>query len=248
MSLYIAQIRQLVSLQAVDDDIFLVDQELQQAPKHIAELEASFLVIEQQRTRGEDKMSHLLEQQKRITNEIEEDAARLKKSKNKMTQVSTSREYQAIGREMDTMERLSQIREQDKTALEEELTNHTVYMDEVMSKWEVVNSELEIARTSLDERLVQSQKRRAELEERRRQAGAEVPRPVLERYEFIRHRLAHPVIVPVKNGVCDGCHISIPPQIFIELQGGDKILNCPNCQRLIYWCEHFAPKEEVVAE
>ena len=31
----------------------------------------------------------------------------------------------------------------------------------------------------------------------------------------------------------------IPPQTFIELQGGHKIINCPNCQRLIYWVEHF---------
>ena len=38
--------------------------------------------------------------------------------------------------------------------------------------------------------------------------------------------------------------IAIPPQSFIELQSGQKILNCPNCQRLIYWCEHFEDKTE----
>lgn len=59
------------------------------------------------------------------------------------------------------------------------------------------------------------------------------------RYEFIRERLEHPVIVGVRDGICTGCNIAIPPQSFIELQGGKQILSCPNCQRLIFWEEHF---------
>ena len=59
------------------------------------------------------------------------------------------------------------------------------------------------------------------------------------RYEFIRKRLEHPVIVAVKEGICTGCHIAVPPQSYIELQRGQQILSCPNCQRLIFWNEHF---------
>jgi predicted nucleic acid-binding Zn-ribbon protein len=82
------------------------------------------------------------------------------------------------------------------------------------------------------------------LQKDRSTTGSEIPSPVFSRYEFIRNRLAHPVIVPVNQGVCSGCHIAIPPQIFIELQRGQQILSCPNCQRLIYWDEHFSVPEE----
>lgn len=57
-----------------------------------------------------------------------------------------------------------------------------------------------------------------------------------------------PVIVPVTAGVCSGCRIMIPPQTFIELQGGHKIINCPNCQRLIYWVEHFNEETNQTAD
>ena len=67
--------------------------------------------------------------------------------------------------------------------------------------------------------------------------------PILKRYEFIRSRIKNPVIVPVDAGICSGCHISIPPQSFIELQKGIQILSCPNCQRLIYWSDHVRPEE-----
>ena len=66
-----------------------------------------------------------------------------------------------------------------------------------------------------------------------------LPPPILSRYEFIRSRLANPVIVPVDNGICSGCNIAIPPQAYIELQKGQQILSCPNCQRLIYWTQHI---------
>ena len=62
---------------------------------------------------------------------------------------------------------------------------------------------------------------------------------MFRRYEFIRERLDHPVIVAVKDGICTGCHIAVPPQTFIELQRGQQIMSCPNCQRLIFWDKHF---------
>ena len=72
---------------------------------------------------------------------------------------------------------------------------------------------------------------------------------MLGRYEFIRNRLRHPVIVPVNEGVCSGCHIAIPPQVFIDLQRGSHIMSCPNCQRLMYWGNHFQdPEAEKAAE
>ena len=47
----------------------------------------------------------------------------------------------------------------------------------------------------------------------------------------------------MREGICSGCHIAIPPQSFIELQRGQQILSCPNCQRLIFWNEHFPDME-----
>ena len=78
----------------------------------------------------------------------------------------------------------------------------------------------------------------------------DIVRPAVRKFagEFIRRRLSHPVIVPVTAGVCSGCRIMIPPQTFIELQGGHKIINCPNCQRLIYWVEHFNEETNQTAD
>ena len=143
-------------------------------------------------------------------------------------------------REMDNMERQSRGREEDRMTLQEEIALQESNLQEIDESWGSLKAELEVKRENLDSRLTEARAKLAEMENLRKETCGEVPEPVLKRYEFIRRRLNHPVIVPVDNGVCSGCHIAIPPQVFIELQRGKQILSCPNCQRLIYWTQHFS--------
>lgn len=248
MSLYLEQIRQLVALQRVDDAIHSVETELEQAPKDLEELKARFAATDAQRERVLEKIAHLKEQEKRINGEIDDDSSRIKKSKSKMMQVSNSREYQAMAREMDNMEKVNRSREEERSALMEEKMHQDSALQEVDAVWADLKAELETKQISLETRLEEARKRLEELAHIRSETGSAVPRPVLDRYEFIRRRLSHPVIVPVTAGVCSGCRIMIPPQTFIELQGGHKIINCPNCQRLIYWVEHFNEETNQTAD
>lgn len=94
-AVYLEQIKQLVELQKVDDDIFAVRQELDRAPRDLEALEQRFASVDQQRNRILDKLTHLQEQQKRLSLEIDDDSARIKKSRNKLMQVGNTREYQA---------------------------------------------------------------------------------------------------------------------------------------------------------
>ena len=239
MSLYLEQVRQLVALQHVDDAIHAVKTELKAAPQEVDELSRRFAVQDEQRKRVLDKLQHLKDQQKRLDVDIDGDSTRIKKSKSKLMQVGNAREYQAVIREMDTMERQNRSREEERLALQEERNIQEGNLKEVDSVWGSLKAELDVKQANLAQRLAEAEGKLAELEKKRGVTGSEVPAPVLARYEFIRRRLEHPVIVPVDNGVCEGCHIAIPPQVFIELQRGQQILSCPNCQRLIYWDQHF---------
>ena len=42
-------------------------------------------------------------------------------------------------------------------------------------------------------------------------------------------------ISSVIQGVCQICHMGIPPQKFNELMRGEALMTCPNCNRMIYW-------------
>ena len=246
--MYLKQIEQLVVLQKVDDEIVLLQDELKRAPQQITELEKRRQEIEDKAEVVRDKLKYLNDQQKRLDSEIESDSVRLKKSKSKMMMVGNTKEYHAMMREMDNLEKQNRGREEEKITVAEELSRQNLELSEVDGQAKELDSELNVARQSLDARIKQAEARLGELSSRRSEAGQAVPRPILQRYEFIRSRLKNPVIVPVAAGICSGCHIAIPPQSFIELQKGIQILSCPNCQRLIYWSEHIEPAEKPADE
>lgn len=236
---YLNQIHQLVELQKVDDDIHEVRQGLENAPLELEELRRKYENLDGVRNVELDKGAHLEDQKKRLSIEIDDDSARIRKSRNKMMQVGNSREYNAMIREMDNMERSNRTREEERLTLLEALEQHHERMEEIDSEYNELKAIVEEKTASLDEQTKLAEDRLAVLDSQRRQFSAGIPRPIFMRYEFIRNRLEHPVIVPVDDGICSGCNIAIPPQTYIELQMGQQILSCPNCQRLIYWNQHF---------
>ena len=158
--------------------------------------------------------------------------------------VENAKEYHAMMRELDNLEKLNRLREEELSNLVEDLQAQQSIYDHLAEEMASLDKEIAEQQSSLYTELKQIQSRIQKLEKNRKKASAKVPPPILARYNLIRERLSNPVIVSVTNGVCNGCFISIPPQTFIELQKGEQILSCPNCQRLIYWEEHFSPQKK----
>jgi hypothetical protein len=241
--MYQKQIEQLVVLQQVDDEILVLEEEIGKAPRELASLEEQLETFRSRKEQIEEKLSILNEQRKKLGGEIEEDDAKIKKSKNKLMLVDNTKQYHAMMREMDSLEKLNRMREDEFTAVKEELERQKGLIDEVDEDASGVKSEYDAKKATLDERVAQAQKQLDKLQKKRAKACEVVPPPILGRYEFIRSRLSNPVIVPVVDSVCTGCHITIPPQEYNELQKGKQILSCPNCQRLIFWSEHVSSAE-----
>ncbi|HMM37983.1 MAG TPA: C4-type zinc ribbon domain-containing protein [Desulfovibrio sp.] len=236
--MYQKQIEQLILLQAVDDEIIVLEAEIQQAPQELSDLEGRVASLKERQTQIDERLEVLRAQQKKLEFEIEEDAGKIKKSKNKLMMVGNTKEYHAMMREMDSLERVNRMREEEKIAIMEEIGRQEEGLKDLDKDAEGIREEYAAKKATLGERLDKARKRVDSLDKKRKKAGKVVPPPILGRYEFIRARISHPVIVPVALGVCSGCNIMIPPQIYNDLQKGKQIIACPNCQRLIYWQEH----------
>ncbi len=242
--MYEKQIEQLIILQHVDDDILILREEIEKAPLELSDLETQMDGFKDRRVEIDERLDLLKEQQKKLDFEIDEDAGKIKKSKNKLMLVANTKEYHAMMREMDSLEKLNRMREDEQEAVKEELVRQddaTTTLNDDMSG---VKEQYDALKTTLDERLAAAQKKLDSLGRKRKKACKVVPPPILGRYEFIRERMENPVIVPVSEGVCSGCHIMIPPQNYNDLQKGQQILSCPNCQRLIHWVQVEKPVEE----
>ena len=237
--LYLRRIKSLKELQKIDDRIYEKRQLLEIEPRELEEKEAELAQKQQDIERYQDRINHLREQEAMLRRNMEEESERLRKSKDKLMDTQNEREYNAVTREIDTIEKMAQPREVERVTLLDEQRRIESIIEEKEPDYLALKAEVEEKRQSLAEKMAVLEKDLALDKAEREEKCKDVPDPILERYEFIRGRLEHPVIVSLTEAVCPSCHIALPPQTFNELLRGIDIKNCPSCQRIIVWRDHY---------
>jgi len=101
-------------------------------------------------------------------------------------------------------------------------------IDEQRRNYEQQKKEMENELNSLDAEAGKWNKKREEFR------GA-IPADVLAKYDKIRGRSRGIAVISVWKGICNGCHMNLPPQLYNELQKSAELMICPNCNRIIYF-------------
>ena len=87
---------------------------------------------------------------------------------------------------------------------------------------------------SIKQEAEQGKKKLAELEADRQGVCSKLEPDLLKKYLMIKEQnQGGPAVVPVKDAVCYGCNVNLPPQLYNELHRCETLKFCPNCQRII---------------
>lgn len=230
-----AQRQLIIDLQKIDTEIARINNRKKWLPKELARLEEAFL-----RVRADfEKEQGVLEELNRTHKEKEEKLRRgfenLKKARDRLSEVKTNKEYQAMLKEIESTE-----------------TKNGTIEDEIliiMDKLDQARKEVKAKEKELDEcrRDYETKKRKIEQElkaldsevaifiEKDSQLKGQITPAMLKKYETIKNRSQGIAVVAAWKETCLGCHMNIPPQLYIELQKSVDIQYCPHCNRIIYW-------------
>lgn len=115
----------------------------------------------------------------------------------------------------------------------EKLTNQIVAKKEILAS-ELI--ELQSAETDCNERLNIAEQNLNRNKEKRKELTTKIPRQDLERYEKLRANKNNLAVVAVKNGICQGCFVTLPPQEINEVKSSSTLVTCERCIRILY-CE-----------
>lgn len=177
---------------------------------------------------------------------------KLARLQSQIAAVKTQREYGAILSEID--QATEHKEEAEATALEAmeqietaegELTELEEDFAELASEYEQAEAEWQQDKPGVEERAAQLRDRVATLR-------AEVPRPVLARYERVLDHTAGramSAVVPVDRGkgsslwACSHCSYRVRPQAVVEIRSQGKVLQCEGCRRFLYVDETAAEED-----
>ncbi|MCU0589984.1 MAG: C4-type zinc ribbon domain-containing protein [Desulfobacterales bacterium] len=232
------QISLLVKLQEVELSIQRTLLDLSRVEGRTAELDAQLCEFE---TAVESGKAHILELSKRIRaleSDLQTVQGRVEKSQEKLRSVKTNKEYQSGLKEIDDLSAIGSKIEDEILAGMEQVEVASASVKDHQAR---LNAQAGLIRAEKESVLRDAEQARRRLEGMRADATALTDRIAAEAlalYRRVKAKKANGVaICPVSAEVCGGCHVNIPPQMYNELQRVDRLKNCPNCERIIYWDE-----------
>lgn len=177
--------------------------------------------------------------------ELKANQERIAKSHEKLRSVKTNKEYQSGLKEVDDLSLIGSQLEDEMIACLDEIQAAQSFLKENQAQGERRAAEI---RMEMDQVREEAQAAQARLESVKAEAegvATRIPSDLLALYRRIRDRKSDGVaLVEVRAAVCGGCHVNIPPQMYNELQRQDRLKNCPNCDRIIYWDDDEERSEE----
>jgi predicted nucleic acid-binding Zn-ribbon protein len=233
------ELSRLIDVQEIDKVIQEVTQGLAKLPE---ELEAGEAALEELKAAHAAQLQELevLKAQRRDTEmEMAEMEEGIKNSRQRLMEIKSNIEYKAMLKEIAFKEDQRDQRETRILQFMDLMETQNRLIAEQIGQMEEQDTILVQQRKEVAVQVAKLQRELAELEERRKKVRKVVPAPLMKRYEFIRQRRNSSAVCPVHEGVCLGCHMNILPQQFIDLQKGLEILQCPHCQRILYWADEM---------
>ena len=228
-------IEKLLILQDRDQKRLLLDSQLRAIPRDVAAVEQK--ISEEQAAieaiRGELQKLEL--KRKALKNEIGVATEQMGRYRSQQIQVRKNDEYRALGieiehaqsaigaleeQELEVMYAIDEARRKSVEAGEELKRNVSGHEARI----HVLNEREAGLRTELDAVLALIAAAREELDE-----------PVRRLYDRLASKPGLPVVVAVREGKCDGCHLKISTNIESETRKADKLVTCDQCGRIAYW-------------
>lgn len=201
-------------------------EKLEADKQNLAKLEA---MITQEKARLAETEAWRKEQEQQIA--IEDEGIR--KAKIKLQSAKGSKDYAAANREIENKRRLKAEREEEVLKVLEVLERFRAEL--AAHEQDVAQLREQVEREATR---VAAEVAELEIEIGNRSSGrdelvAQIEPLTLKRYEKTMKQRGTGIIAVI-DGVCQGCHMSVPPQLNNVLARFDTIETCPRCHRILY--------------
>jgi len=204
-------------------------------PQRIKQLEET---LEKERKELHSKEKQLEEiKKKRIGKEQDLAIAEEKagKAKEKLSSVKTNKEYQAALKEIEVIEMQNSKLEEEILILMEHSDHIKRTLENTEEHFKLIMKKTEEKKRELEKKSEECTKGIEERKKMREEFLSHIESKLLNQYQRIKQKRADPIVVPVEDSCCQGCHMNIPPQLFNEIKKCQTIIKCPHCSRILYW-------------
>lgn len=227
-------IDKLKAVSEVDVRRLALERKLADLPNAPRAVEAKADVVRATLARQKEEQKKGTLEMKRLEGEVKAKQQEVDKTEAARNQARANDEFQAHGKKiqglkveigdletkiLEEMERQDQ-RAKDRTPLEKKLA-------ELEAEARATRAQAEVEGKALRAQL-------AEVQAERRELLSVLGKDELSLYERALERHGDRAVISVVDGYCQGCLVSIRPNQAAQLRGGEQIVTCWECGRMLY--------------
>jgi len=229
------QIDYLIQLQETDSKILSLTRAVKKFP---ARIKAAELPLKESQTTL-DAVKHktdLREKKKRDRESGLDDVnVRIQKMKGRTSEIKTNKEYQALLKEIEAVEKERSSIEDEILVIMEEIDACSKQKKTAEATFIVEKKKIEELKKKIDTDRSEIEKELSSIKELRAGVAALVDRELYDQYTILIEACYGIAVTEVKEEICQGCNMNIPPQLFVEIKKQEEMFNCPQCRRLLYY-------------
>ncbi len=233
------ELTNLISLQAVDLEIKSLLQDQQELPQTMHDLAGKLAELQAEAAAKQQILAELKKQHSLLEMDMALLDEGISRSRQRLNEIKDNIEYKAMLKEIAFKEDRKDQKETEILEVLEQQEKLQTELASLQAEIDVRQANLEKLRAEVEAELAAQQEKITALQQQRDQIKQKITPQLLKRYDFIREKRHGIAVTEVRQGVCQACHMNLPPQKFIELQMDRELMTCPHCQRIIY----FVPQE-----
>jgi predicted nucleic acid-binding Zn-ribbon protein len=236
----------LIALQKLDLRIMEIKDQRRKIPERLSLAEAPFREFTQLLTETQAAVDTFVKERRGHEKDLDVHEAQTEKMKSHAADLKTNKEYQAHLFEIELAnKKRGEFEEKILLAMEKiEQLQQTV--KEAQEKADMAGKIFAQEKKVLDAQDQALVKELAQLEAAQSKAALLIDKSLLARYNQIKTAKKEQALAAVRDGMCAGCRLQIPPQLIAQVKRSDDLHVCPYCRRMLYW-EGEMPTESPAA-
>ncbi|MBI4401288.1 MAG: hypothetical protein HY581_06625 [Nitrospirae bacterium] len=229
------QLPPLIELQALDLRIVEIKELQRKTPELIASAEAPLREATRLLKEATVSVEALTKERRGRERDLEAHEAQTEKLKARLTELKTNKEYQAYLFEIEMANKKKGEIEEQILVLMEGIETKQQEVKRAQAKVAEAERQFAQEKNRLEALAAGLVKELAELEEKQRVLTATVDKELLDRYAKLKAARKDLALAPVRDGICCGCRLQLPPQLVAEVKRSDVLQTCSYCHRILYW-------------
>ena len=231
-----SQIELLAAVQVIDQSLRTKTLDLAEGEGRVASLTEATRAQTAAATAARAEHAALTAKQRELETKLGAAESKLKDRRMRITRIRNDKELGLAKREME-------ILKDEASTFETELVG-------VMEQAETAGAKADGLEAELAKLTAERNRESKELKEKVGRLGGEIEKErasraelaktleedLRRRYEMIFSRRGGLAVVEARGGICQGCRMHLPPQLFNEMQRHlERVFVCPSCQRILFF-------------